>query len=92
MEDVGSEVLHWICFLRRQPRSFGNSVIFKGHLELQTARATKERKGPGEEGLLRQSVSPYTASQPIWVPPVSAASISHARDCAVILRFVRGSV
>lgn len=69
-----------------------NGVIFKGHLELQIARATKERKGPRKEGLLHQSLSSSTASQPIWVPPVSAASISHARDCAVIPRFVRGSV
>lgn len=92
MENVGREVLHWVRLLRRQPRSFGNGVIFKGHLELQIARATKERKGPRKEGLLHQSLSSSTASQPIWVPPVSAASISHARDCAVIPRFVRGSV
>lgn len=38
--------------------SFGSRVVLKGHLELQTSRTTKERKGPREEGAFGSVLKP----------------------------------
>lgn len=51
-----------------------------------------EEKARGRKAHLDQSPNLSAASWPVSVPPASAAIISHARDCAIILRSVRGGV
>ena len=68
----------------------------KGILNCKQPEPQRKEKAPGKKARLDQlpSAPPPTpvVSWPISVPPASAASISHAGDCAVILRFVKGSV